>query len=311
VLVLVLVCVIGVTHGAPLYGLGAAVPALETIDTVTGRQTPVGAPIPNELTGQQLSSIDDKNRLFYVVAFNTTDRHIYLISLSLQTGALVKSTRLPFAESELVGVGQTCNVMPESGHVLVTGRDRILGKHFILDVDPVAGTNTVIASIGDIDVLASASAYDHVNKVLWLQFALQNGGIYNFAFEIPSGKILHQINDNLNLETMDFDSRTGKILGIGLYVVSNQNYTRVLVSLDSKTGIMSIVGYIPDYFLLQGGEAGLNVVGRELYCFMMPKGNNNVPFNLLTLNADTGAVKSKPPIPANQQPWSIAYYANP
>jgi len=306
----VFVSISALAFGAGLYGLRAAVPALETIDPTTGRQTPVGVPIPNELTAQQLASIDDKNRLFYVVSFNTTDRHVYLLALSIQTGALLNSVRLPFAESELVGVGQTCNVMPETGHVLVTGRDRILGKHYILDVNPVTGANTVIASIGDIDVLASASAYDYVNRILWLQFALQRGGIFNFAFEIPSGKILHQVPDTLNLETMNFDTKTGKVLGIGLYVVNNNNYTRVLVSLDSLTGVMTNLGYIPNYFLIEGGEAGLNIAARELYCFMKPTGNPSQPFNLLTLNADTGAVKAKPAIPQNQLPWSLAYFSS-
>eukprot|EP01090_Pellita_catalonica_P019654 TRINITY_DN6761_c0_g1_i1.p1 TRINITY_DN6761_c0_g1~~TRINITY_DN6761_c0_g1_i1.p1 ORF type:complete len:316 (-),score=47.18 TRINITY_DN6761_c0_g1_i1:77-1024(-) len=294
---------------ATMFGISGPVPRLETIQVQSAAQKDIGPALPHELEGEQLSSIDAAKKRYYLVTYNTTDKHVYLISVSLTTGLLTSSTQLPFKDSAFIGVGQSCNVMPESGDVLVVGRDRILAKHHILQVNPDTGDNKVIASIGDVDVLGAASAYDHINKVLWLQFGLKTG-IYNFAFEIPSGKILHQIDDKLNLETMDFDSKTQKVIGVGLDVKSSHDYERVLLTLDSKTGNMDTISTIPGYFLIRSAESGLNVPDRELSVFLQltkDLHNATAPFELVTLDADTGAIRYKPTIIEADLPWSIAY----
>jgi hypothetical protein len=146
---------------------------------------------------------------------------------------LISAAKLPFAPGLLVGVGQTCNVIPQTGEVLVSGKDRIGGKHHILKVDPKTGKNTLINTIGDVDVLGGASTYDPKYHLLWLQFAKGNT-ITNFAFDINTGRLIYKISDSLSLETMAYDPITQKIYGIGLKVLNSTNYYRVLLALDSQ-----------------------------------------------------------------------------
>jgi len=307
-ILLILVLVPLVSSVGTLYGFSAMTPRLVKINPVTAIVSPVGRhDFPTELTGQQLSSIDVANKIYYLVAFNTTDRHVYLIGISLKDGSIRHSVRLPFATSVLVGVGQTCNVIPKTGEVLVSGRDRIRARHHILKVDPVSGNNTLIAEIGDIDVLGGASAYDPDAEYLWLQFGLTSGTINLFAYHIPSKKLVHNITDTLNLETMSFDEKTGTIRGVGLQVFNSNNYTRVMISLDSKSAAMTILGNIPNYFIIDAAMGAINENQRVYYAYLQPTSPPKAPFHLLTINADNGQVTASPTADGSTMPWSIAY----
>jgi len=291
-----------------LYGLAPAIARLVKINPTNAMVTPIGRhEYPSELSAQQLSSIDIKRKIYYMVAFNDSDRHVYLIGLSLKDGTLRYSVRLPFKTSVLVGVGQTCNVIPATGEVLVSGRDRIRARHHVLKVNPVNGTNSVIAEIADIDVLGGASAYDPDFEILWLQFGIQNGGINLFAYHIPTKTLVHNISDTLNLETMNFDEVSGTIRGIGLQVFNSHNYTRIMMSLNSKTAAMTVVGKIPDYFIIDSGLGAINENQRSYYAYLQPSQGSKSPFHLLSVNVDNGKVTASPIAEGSTMPWSISY----
>jgi len=233
---------------------------------------------------------------------------VQLIGLSLLTGKLVSSTRLPFAPQTFIGVGQTCNVIPASGDVLVSGRDGVRNLHQILRVTPKTGNTSLIASIGDVDVLGAASAFDPANNILWIQLGV-GAGIDLFGFNVDSKQQVFQLSDTLNMETMNFDPVTRLIYGVGLKVVSQTEYYRILMTLDSKTGKYNEIGKIPGYYIIEGGVGALNPAAREIYCFLQKTGSSSQPFLLLTISMTDASVKHNPVgcvNPANC-PWSIAY----
>jgi len=295
--------------GAALYGLSPIVPQLVRIDPLTAQVTPIGnANLPNELTGQQLSSIDTQNRIYYLVAFNQTGRMVQLLGLSLVTGKLVLSTRLPFAPETLVGVGQTCNVIPGTGDVLVSGRDGVRNLHQILRVNPRTGHTSLIAKIGDVDVLGGASAYDPANNILWIQLGT-GAEIDLFGFNINTGQQVYQIDDSMSMETMNYDPVTKLLYGIGLKVMNETSAIRILVTLDSKTGKFNEIGTIPGYFIIEGGVGALNPTKREVYCFLQKTGSSNQPFLLVTVDMNDATVKHNPVACRNPSncPWSMGY----
>jgi len=301
-------CVSLVYSVGTLYGLAPAIARLVKINPSNAQVSPIGRhEYPSELSAQQLSSIDTKNKIYYMVAFNDSDRHVYLVGLSLKDGSMRHSVRLPFKTSVLIGVGQTCNVIPATGEVLVTGRDRIRARHHVLKVNPINGTNSLIAEIGDIDVLGGASAYDPDNQILWLQFGIHNGGINLFAYHIPTKTLVHNISDTLNLETMNFDEKSGSIRGIGLQVFNSHNYTRIMMSLDSKSGTMTVLGKIPDYFIIDAAVGAINENQRSYYAYLQPSSSQKAPFHLLSVNLDNGKIITSPVADSSTMPWSIAY----
>lgn len=103
-----------------------------------------------ELEGQQLSSLDPKNKLMYLVsnfssyffssgltslqvAYDINNKAVTLLGLDLVTGNQVYNVPLPFEESSFVGVGQVVQVNPNTGDVFVCGKDASTGgKHHIL-----------------------------------------------------------------------------------------------------------------------------------------------------------------------------------
>ena len=68
-----------------------------------------------------MSTIDNKNLIYYIVGFNFTTSQPNLMGISLSTGQRVSVVQLPFAESAFVGVGQAVDVDPNTGDCIVMG----------------------------------------------------------------------------------------------------------------------------------------------------------------------------------------------
>jgi hypothetical protein len=93
-----------------------------------------------------------------------------------------------------------------------------------------------------VDILGGASGFDPKNNVQWLQFATNAGVISLYGIDINTGRTLFTVPDTLNLETLAYDPLTQLMYGIGLKVVNSTTYYRVLLSLNSKTGDMEVIG---------------------------------------------------------------------
>jgi hypothetical protein len=83
-------------YAGKLYGLSPVDGVhLVTIDPTTGKTTTVG-PKLGEVISSQLSSIDDKRKLYYFVSFNQLLQRINLIGVNLDDGKVKYDIPLPF-----------------------------------------------------------------------------------------------------------------------------------------------------------------------------------------------------------------------
>jgi len=312
---LLFVLFISNTIGGTLYGFSADM-ALISVDPWTGKQTNIGKPLPHEAQAQNLATIDQKSAIYYIVGFNLTTQKTQLIGVSLSNGKILSETNLPFEAEFLVGVGQTVDFDPITGTVLASGRDRsVEDAHRIIRMDPLSGQYSTIAVIEDIDVLGEPHVYDYINKVYWLQFGVNDSqGIHIdiFGYDTVTGKLLYQIRDVLNIETMSFDPKTGLIYGIGIIFDAEGKPIRILTTLDSKTGNTTIIGKIPNYFIINSSIAALDILNRILYCTLQPheSGKNDADFELVGVKLEDASIVSHPHLCQNPSlcPWSLDYF---
>jgi len=305
-----ILCLVQVSLGA-LYGLTGPALGLESIAVRTGFQKPIGKALPAELTAQQLSTVDPVNKIIYAVGFNSTSNNVNLVGIDLKGKPLV-NIPLPFGQEVFIGVGQAVDFNINTGEVLVSGRDPATGnKHHVLSVNPNTKQMTSIAVIGDQDVLGGAAAYDSKNNVYWLTFAT-NTNIVLVRVDLATGNQV-VVPNPLNLETMDFDPKTGTVLGVGLKVDSPTNYYRVMLSLDSTTNNFSVLGQIPGYFIIDSCEGALDALNRKYYSILQPVINSKKPFQLVEYDLTTNTITNNPNIGGNECdtcPWSIHFINN-
>jgi hypothetical protein len=175
-----------------------------------------------------------------------------LIGLNLADGTTKYQITLPFSESFFVGAGQGLDVDPLSGDVFVFGRENQTGPHTLLRQETIFLTSQcrifpsvseykTIATFEGIDVLGGVAAYDPIHKIFWVESA-SNTSILYFGIDVHEGDIKFTVNaDEFNLETLVWDPATKLMFGLGL--AGNDTFAyRTIVSLDSKTGELSLVG---------------------------------------------------------------------
>jgi hypothetical protein len=151
------------------------------VDTATGAQTNIGPPYKSELSGQQLASIDPVRGIYYVLDFNMTTKAVNLIGLSLTDGTTVVDLTIGLQESAFVGVGQSVDVDPKSGVVIIKGQDATVMGHHIFSVDPFGKDPTKITTIAKIPapavgLLGGSSTVDWDLKIFYSPLVLPPAG---------------------------------------------------------------------------------------------------------------------------------------
>jgi hypothetical protein len=281
---------------------------LVTIDPKTAKLTKVGTVVLDEIDAQQLSIIDQRNKLYYFIGLNKTSNTPQLVSLALQDGHHVSSVDLPFLESVFVGVGESIDIDPISGVLYLTGLDPQNSKlHDIIQYDPKSGKFTKLNEIGDISVLGGIHAFDPKNNWLWLSYGLPDDTIDLFAMDVSTGQWKHQnVSNPMNLETMNYDSQTGLMYGIGL-TFQDQNHTRLLLTFNTVSLKWEEVGPIPGYFIIDADLAAIDVKNRKLFAVLQVDDENG-PFQLITLDMNTATVEDYPDVNfPDGFPWSIDF----
>jgi len=330
--------VVNVVSAGKLYGLSVDA-ALVSVDANTGAQTPIGSPVPYELVAQQLSTVDADHQIFYFIAYNDSSISNSLVGLDMKTGNIIQEITLPFTTSFFVGVGEVCEFDPRHGDMYVMGYEAAADTHHILRVHLANQTITEVTTFAGEDVLGGAGVLDPLIGVLWVQLAFNISGeleIDNVAFNITDGSVLFSVDDIENLETMDFDPTRGAITGIGVHINSvddyvayqhqrtsrlskrghfshhtmakpaDPTYTRTLLNLSSRSGKMTILANIPNYFIIDAGIGALDTDSRTLYSFMQVGQAGD--FFLVGVDADTGAIKTQPDAGTQDVlPWSLHY----
>ena len=290
--------------------------AIVKIDPVTGATTQTGDAFAMEGECQDLTAMDHARGIAYIVGFNFTTSKPNLIGIDTATNGVVVDLELPFTEIAFVGIGQGIDVDPGSGDVLVLGQVAAEEMHHaVVRVDYVSKAFTTVAKLTadapNIGLLgAQASALDAAKQVQYFTLPVNNSKapkaqqieIHTFVVDLRSGKVAHHKMDQAAgqfVSSMDFDAKTGKIVGFGpgeaalsAYRATNRSggfasvaemldfmhgrgryggadlsaggagYVHTLAELDPATLQVTVKGKFTGYGLQEANIAALDPVGR-------------------------------------------------
>jgi len=313
--VLLVVALAFLALGAPkngdLFGLMQPV-SLYAVDAKTAGIAPIGTPLPTEVDSQALAALDAKNQIYYLIAYNSTDSSTSLLGLSLTTGAIVKNIPLPITQGAFIGVGQFLDLNPNNGHLIVTGRDlKYDDNHTMFDVDPNTGATTVLYSIGDVDLLGAASAFDSKNNIEWIQLAVNNSGqlsIDFFGVNVNTKQLVGSFPNMAYLETMNYDSQTGYIVGIGLTVVNATYWKRTLVNLDTTSQTYTTNDLPEQWSIISGSVSAFDSSAGQLSCLLSNRTDTST-FHLVTLDRNANVISDPIACTADSScVWSMEYF---
>jgi hypothetical protein len=248
---------IGQTKGSP--GI-----SLQEIDTTTGNIKLLQT-VKYEAVAQELSCIDTKKSIYYIIGLNNTGKfkHPALLGFSLKSGGkLTVEVQLPFVELAFVGVSQAVEVDPVTSNVVLVGLDGTTNPPYhnvlLYNVKEKKLEEIVHIPGSGIAVLGASSTIDEAG-VAYFTFALNNSGNVSEAiFEVPTrgpkvGKYtVLQEDSTHHLGTMDYDAKTKKIYGLigvdqgkwemGFWNTATRTwYTKPLVLGSTWTGGMASV----------------------------------------------------------------------
>ncbi|EFC43133.1 predicted protein [Naegleria gruberi] len=276
---------------------------------------PVGP--PNQAAGQsimaqQLSDIDEVNKIFYVLSLNSTNNRVYLLGMSLKSGEIVRNILLPIVETYWVGFGQSLVVNQNNGDVYVVGQESMNAKFVLLSINYETSQITKLNEMQELIAIGSICGFDPKNNILWLEFAKNRSGVAEYdlyAFEPKSGKLITTIVNTELMQTMEFDRKTGVMIGIGLKQLSKTAFQRTIVTLDGSTFKMkTILNVQGNYVELNDIMGPIDYVNRILYCLMRPAAAK--VFDFLMIDLDSGAILNKVNMLGKRTPWNLQFLNN-
>ena len=193
----------------PLYGF-SNVTGLISVDPLTGVATPIGAPPPDELEAQQLSTIDPPRNLLYMSGFNTTTSQINVLGFDLTTGDVNVTIEVPFPPFGLVGVGTYLDVDVATGDLYATGPEWRVGhegeRHVVLRIDHETKEQEPVGVIPKgLDVLGGDSTFDPDNRVMWCFYGAalksRSSGVDLYGVHVDDGTV-EELKDSPELTTL-------------------------------------------------------------------------------------------------------------
>lgn len=167
---------------ASVYGISSD-GALISVDATTGITTRLSAAMPNEINPMELAATDASRGRFYTGGINHTDGSCNLLVWDLKSSTLKQTVKLPFEQVGQPGQGQTLDVDPETGTLIVTGHDPSKeDSHVLYTADPSTLTFKMIADISDWHKgdVQRVSAFDSDQKLLY-KIMVRSGGEINFV----------------------------------------------------------------------------------------------------------------------------------
>lgn len=106
----------------PIYGI-SNVTGLVSVDPTTADMTPIGKAVPLEAQAQELSALDAQRGIMFLLGFNETSSKPNVVGIDTTTGAIRDDIVMPFQELPFVGLGQSIDVDPGTGDLIVSGED--------------------------------------------------------------------------------------------------------------------------------------------------------------------------------------------
>jgi len=282
-----------------------------SIDVESGNSTNIGNLLINDAVAQQLSSIDNKNQLYYLLVQNWTTNVVYLSSISLSSGKIQTKIELPYVAPYFVGYGQTCDVDPFTGDVIVSGLDpQYENRHHIIRVNPKTGKLTTIAvfSAQNETILGATNGLDPKYRIEWIEYFDEGEQKYNlYGIDVDNKHPVKTVWNYMAMESMTFDPMTELIWGIGY---PNEDDIPALMTFNSSAETFTLKMMLPQYSLLDIGIATLNVEDRIMYSILRevedPAWDLLVGIDMETIEiiSNTKLCQSDAP----DCPWSLEMY---
>lgn len=253
----------------------------------TGESKPISKAFPQELQAQELSCLDEERAIYYFVGFNYSSKSPNLVGINVNTGHTMVNEPLPLTESVFVGIGQTIDVDPRTGDILLVGRSNKVNAsnplHMVARLLRLTGfrQHEVLGYLDGLDVLGGSSALDIDRRVLYVGVIASGTppaiSINIHEFNIDTGKTRviytnastgHVIND------MSYDHELKRIYGFGVDMTTKK---RSLVYIDPSSGAWHQVGDVgtghPSYTTEDGNLVTLDWTKREFYSLLAVKAN--------------------------------------
>jgi len=269
-----------------------------------GAWIPVGSPLPY-VQAQQLSCIDARRELFYMVGYSRATAEPNLVGVSLATGGVVSATPLPFLDQQYVGIGQYVAVEPASARVFVGGQDAAR-NHIVGLVDPAGGGFEVLANLSSSlrDVFGGTSAFVPETNELWFELDLDI-----MILDLATRKVtVLPVSPTFEILGMNLDAARGVIVGLD---GGPGQGVRTIVALDPRARALNVTGSVPAYAMQMGGMTAYDAAARTVFWVAQEAGaGSDAPWFLVQNEAVGGKVVTAEPVcaPGGVCPWSIHFF---
>ena len=290
----------------PIFGVSyASLPApvgmsteIATIDRTLGAMAPVGKPVAYELQAQQLSALDATRGEVFVLGFNASSKVANVVGIDVSDGKVADEANIKWlVELPFVGLGQTIDVDPATGDLIVSGAaatNQSLTRVARITRASKFQEHTVVATVPQandppIYILGGSSTLDYINGVAYLQGAVNDtktGEVYIQLVAVDLKTGAHTATpQEVVMSGMDWDEATGRIYGVGVANSGKQNmpHFRQLAFFDTKTqtwGTLANSAMQKNLTMMSGAVQTLDPQARVHYCLLMPSevaGHSFVP----------------------------------
>jgi len=272
------------SSGKPgLYGL-TTTGTLSFINNNPVSVTKIGS-IPSNIRGVSLAKIDTKSQTLYLVGTpNATENGpeaVYLYGVSLNTGDLVCSLKLPFwANSTYFAL--TMDYDPNTGNLLVTGRNPQSERWEMISINPTLGTyKTIIQLPVNQPLWGVPSAFDSINNIELIVTTVTDYPAQTFnltAIYVSTGKMVTL--PDVNMENFNFDITTGLVYG---FLLTGELYSETIMAVNSITGATKVVGTVTTPNLGQGSYTTFDPISQQLYLWLQDEAQSTVYLGSISL----------------------------
>jgi len=264
------------------------------LDPETARSTVISTLSEDYIPAQELSAIDNRRGIFYLLLLASRSNRIELVGIQLPKGDIISKVFVPVVGTALVGVGQTIDVDDASGDVFVTGSGSA-GQHLVFRITPSTGIVFAVGSLPESEnVIGGLHAYDPINELLWLEY-VANRTFNLYGLDVDTGDLKITIPNSLSMETMVYNPMDHLFWGFGVNV-SVPSGLRTLVTLDPETGKFELRDNLPEFWIIVADLSALDYKKGVLYTMLSPQGSASA-YDLVGVDIHTGKVLSKPSIP--------------
>lgn len=264
-----------------------------------GSASVIAPPLPDDIDVQQLATMDVDRGVYVVIGYNLTSMTTRAIGLNITTGAVVYNRQMPFAEPDIVGLGQCVAYADSEKTLIALGQLVIGGPHVVGVFNPISGSFKQIAALPAtyIPVLGGSCTYHPPTNSFLFQLGVTQATINVFVMNVATGAYTQapeNFTSGRDIESMDYDAATQLVYGTAVEAPAG-TLVRTLVSLDVAKSAYATVGVIDGYTIEVGGIAALDPVARSMYWIGLPSNATpgpNGPFYLVQVSLANAAIKS-------------------